>query len=166
MRKKTIYYNFTWVGYLLMVMGSIFGLLSVLAIPFGSIIEQDGGFQFVFLLSFGLPGLILISVGLGILLHHSRRKRSAQYLMDTGNLIICDNLNVTYSNIRINYEHKLYLTCSYVDNNGETYIFKSPILRYDPTPYLNDQVNVYHDPYDIKKYYIDIDGSLGNVHEL
>jgi hypothetical protein len=51
--------------------------------------------------------------------------------------------------------------------NGTTYIFTSQPLRSNPLPFLkNKTVTVYYEFDQMKKYFVDIDGSVENVVEL
>ena len=172
MRRKSIYLNLRWTGILLMGMGLIFLSVAIgmqfITIDFDTAgtITNESIFRLVFLLSFGLSALILIGIGLGIFIFYSRQKRKEQDLRNRRRQIIASNLAIAPSNIRVNMQYQMYLTCTYQDARGQQYIFKSRLLRFDPLPFLNNQVTVYYDPDKMSRYFVDVDASMQNVYEL
>lgn len=172
MRRKSIYLNLRWTGILLIGMGLIFLSVAIgmqfITIDFDTAgtITNESIFRLVFLLSFGSPALILIGIGLGIFISYSRQKRKEQDLKNRGRKIIASNLALAPSNVRINMQYQMYLTCTYQDARGQQYIFKSRLLRFDPLPFLSNQVTVYYDPDKMSRYFVDVDASMQNVYEL
>ncbi len=175
MRRKSIYLNLRWIGILLIGMGLIFLSVAIgmqfITIDFdttGTIVNvsEESIFRLVFLLSFGLPALILMGIGLGIFISYSRQKRKEQDLKNRGRQIIASNLAIAPSNVRINMQYQMYLTCTYQDARGQQYIFKSRLLRFDPIPFLSNQVTVYYDPGKMSRYFVDVDANMKNVYEL
>lgn len=182
MKKKSIYYSLTWVSVLLVVLGAIFLVvaLGMQLIPIGpeSFRYQINGvyqpynanslqvFRYIFLASFGLPGLILFGFGFGLLIYQKIKEKRAQELKQGGKEILCHQLELAYSSVQVNRQYKSYLTCIHTDKKGQTFIFKSRLLRYDPRPFLDDSVKVYYDRQDMRRYFVDIEGSMGDVFEL
>lgn len=174
MRRKSIYLNLRWIGILLIGMGFIFLAVAIgmQFIPIGfdtagtiTTVSEETTFRLIFLLSFGLPALILMGIGLGIFISYSRQKRKEQDLKNRGRKIIASNLALAPSNVRINMQYQMYLTCTYQDAIGQQYIFKSRLLRFDPLPFLSNQVTVYYDPDKMSRYFVDVDASMPNVYE-
>ena len=66
----------------------------------------------------------------------------------------------------VNNNRLTRLTCT-AKINGTDYIFKSQPLRLNPVPFLkNGLVDVYYDLGNMKRYFIDVDGSVRDVVEL
>ncbi len=181
---KGVYYNVKWIGVMLIVMGGIFLsvalIMQLVAIRPESFSFRVNGvmqpysehnvqmFRLIFLASFGIPAIILLSVGGAILWRAALKKRQAQVLQETGKMIYAHHLDLGMSAIRVNYQYKFYLTCSYTNPQNETFIFRSRLLRYDPRPYLEvpGTVKVYYDEMNIKRYFVDVEGSMRTVYEL
>ncbi|MGX7196354.1 hypothetical protein [Enterococcus olivae] len=182
MRKKSVYYNFDWVGYLLLFMGVLFMIPAFVmqVVPFGPHNfsftlngvpmpyneENLQMFRRIFLLAFGIPALILVLIGGIVLIRRIIKNNRDQRLKEMEQPIVCHNLNLEYSSVQVNYQNKRYLTCSYTDDRGDTYLFKSRILRYDPLPYLDGTVNVYQNEFKPKQYFVDVEGSMQPVYEM
>lgn len=175
MRKKSIYVKLRWIGILLIGMGLIFFFVAGL-MQFVTVNPQTSGmnpsrlseealFRLIFLVSFGLPALILMGVGVGLLISDFQKNKKERVLRAQGRQVIANHLNVIASNVRVNRQYQLYLTCSYTDARGNHYLFKSRLLRYDPLPFLDNQVRVYYDPNKRSRYFVDVDGSMQNVYE-
>jgi len=127
-------------------------------------------FRLIFLASFGIIGLIFSLIG-GLLIWRFRikRRRSAHLKRDGARLeAVVIGLETAYQHRRnasfgITNVRFLpsYLRCAYETSNGETYIFKSDLLRADPTPFLrDDKIKVYYDRENMSKYFVDVDGSI------
>ena len=182
MRKKSIYVNYSWVSYLLGGIGVVFFIpafimqvvtfspdnfnftLNGVRQPYTE--ENLRMFRRIFLFAFGTPALILIIIGATIFIIQWRKKQRAEELKQNGKMLVCQNLEIGYSSIQINHQYQILLTCSYTEKNGDVYLFKSRTLRYDPRPYLNGQVNVYHERENIKNYFVDVEGIMDNVYEV
>ena len=183
MKKKGFYYHFSWIGILLLVLGFLF-LIPAIGIQVMPIREEGlkltingiaqpytpenvQKLRWLFLLIFGSFSLVLLISGFIFTIRNWYKKKQKEQLRQTGTLIMADVMECTYTSIRINQRSALQLICSYKNKQGETFLFKSPSLRMDPTPYLeNRKVNVYWDQQNKKKYFIDIDGSVGDVYEM
>lgn len=182
MKKKSIYVNYSWVGYLLIGMGLAFFIPAFImqVVSFGPenfnftvngvrqpyTVENLLMFRRIFLFAFGTPATILVLIGSVIFVLQRRKKKRMEELKQEGQMIVCQNLEIGYSAIQVNHQYQMLLNCSYTDQKGDTYLFKSRTLRYDPRPYLNGQVNVYHERENIKNYVVDVEGSMSNVYEV
>lgn len=183
MRQKGFYYNFSWVGFLFLVLGLLF-LIPAIGIQIMTIKESNFNLtingvaqpytpenvqkiRWLFLAIFGSFSLILLIISVVFIARNQFEKKQKEQLKQTGTLIMADVMECKYSSVRVNHRSALQLICSYKNKQGEIFLFKSTSLRMDPTPYLeNRKVNVYWDPQNKKKYFIDIDGSVGDVYEM
>lgn len=183
MRQKGFYYNFSWVGILLLIMGILF-LIPAVTIQVIPIREESFNltingvaqpytpenvqkFRLLFLTLFGIFSVLLLSIGIIFTSRHHYKKKQKEQLKQTGMLIMADVMECNYTSVRINHRSALQLICSYKNKQGETFLFKSPSLRMDPTPYFeNRKVKIYWDQQNKKKYFIDIDESVGNIYEM
>ncbi|MEI5995120.1 hypothetical protein [Candidatus Enterococcus mansonii] len=182
-KQKSFYINFIWIGILPCIMG-LFLLVPALIIQVMPITETN--FQFsingvaqpytqenvqhmrhIFLLVFGIIGMVPILIGATLLFWNYRKKKQRQLLKEQGLALRAEVAQFTSSSIQINNRFATRLLCSYTNKQGETYLFKSQFLRMDPTPFLQDgQVTVYCDREDNIKYFVDVDGSVDRVYEL
>ena len=178
-RQRSFLWNFTWVGIMLLAMGVVFLGVAVLMqlVPINSetlSVYVDGvrrpsteetvhTFRLVFLLSFGIVGLGLAIAGGLVAGYIGLRRRLARRLKEEGVCITAEA--VEYALFAVNANHRNMascLRCAYTAPDGKTYIFRSGALRINPMPYLNQgQVNVYYDRDDMKRYFVDVDGSVG-----
>ena len=177
-RRQSFFQNFMWASVLLVIMGLVFCGAGV-AMQF-MYIDPDGTLETVdgeeypateksaaelceaFLLSFGGVGIILLGIGgcIGLpgVLHRARARR----LRADGICVLADVVDTTATNVYVNGTHLTRLRCSYTDMRGTTYTFRSGMLRADPRPFLQEgKVSVYHDPYNMRRYFVDVDASAG-----
>lgn len=118
-----------------------------------------------------LPTFILCVVGIpftvmGIvfLLVAVRRKKKKQYLMQNGRKIFAEvtggSRNYYYE---VNGRHPWKLECKYDDpSTGAVYLFASGNIRTDPQFYVGQQVAVYVDGENYKKYYVDVESLISS----
>ncbi|MBP1039635.1 hypothetical protein I6N95_01310 [Vagococcus sp. BWB3-3] len=182
-QQKSFLQSFRWVSFFLMAFGLVFicvGLImQVVRIGpenFNSYVNgvrqpyTESGvklFRLVFLLAFGGVGLITLTIGTIILWRFQHKKRLFRRLKDEGVKIVAEVVEYSPSAVTVNRRHLMRLLCSYTTTNGQHYLFKSGLLRRDPGPYLtDDQVTIYYDRENMKRYFVDIDGSVGKVYEL
>jgi len=176
MRKKSFLQSFAWVGIMLLLMGCFFLMFAIIIqiIPMnpGDVTVRYNGepmpsteasvsfFKLIFLFGFGTPALILMSIG-GILFGRTLgRKKRNRKLIEDGACVNADVIEYAHSAIRVNGRAMNYLRCAYT-MEGKTYVFKSGLLRMNPAPYLSqNKVKVYYDRANMKRYFVDIDGSL------
>lgn len=177
-RQQTFMQSLHWTGYILLLMGFIFLCVAVVIqlVPLSpenmstyvngvrqpTTEHSVNTFRLVFLLTFGLIGLILAIVG-GVITHRRiKRRRNAAQLKENGVRLIAQAVDYESSNVNINNRNLVRLCCAYTDFSGKTFIFKSDLLRMDPWPYLDEgKVTVYHDRDNMSRYFVDIDGSVG-----
>ena len=156
--------NMRWMVWLLCGMGALFlgiGIFVGLAAPgFENLSPEEAKiFTTAFLGAFGIPGVIMIAVGYIIGSRAGKRERLRQWLIQDGNYVWADIMDVSPNHVvRINGRHPYVLRCKYRHSDGETYIFKSQYLRYDPSSMFPDgRIKVWFDRDNIKNYYVDVD---------
>jgi len=122
---------------------------------------------------FGGLGLIFLIIGIFLFLRRRKRRREMERLKREGSLVVADVIsceptsirfgsNTRYNNYHTRGRPLYHLRCSYQGISDETYIFKSDLLREDPTPYLDEgKVNVYCDREHMTPYFVDVDESIG-----
>ncbi|WP_314063346.1 hypothetical protein [uncultured Vagococcus sp.] len=181
-KQKSFLQSFGWVGTLLIVMGLVFisvgVIMQVVRIApenFNSYVngvrqpyreEALQQFRLIFLLAFGGLGGIPVVIGCVLLGKSHHQKKVNHRLRDEGVKIVAEVVEYSSSIVEINRRSLMRLICSYT-SNGQHYLFKSGLLRRDPSPYLKDgQVTIYYDRDNMKRYFVDIDGSVGKVYEL
>lgn len=177
-RQRSFLQSFILVGVMLLVMGIVFSAVAVIMqlvslSPESMTLTVNGErvpatedtlalFRRIFLLGFGIVGLILLFAGGAALGTHVGKKRKAAWLKAEGAHIRAEVTEVEPTAVYVNHRPLGRIFCSYTDYTGTTYIFKSGSLRIDPVPYLRDGcVDVYYDRGDMKKYFVDVDGSVG-----
>lgn len=177
-RQKSFLQNFLWVSMLLLALGAIFLGIAVLIqlIPLApesvsvyangvlqpSTEETVRTFRFIFLLVFGSLGAAMILIAGIAALHNILRGRLARRLKTEGVMVTAGIVGYAPSAIYVNRRSLMRLRCAYAAPDGKTYIFKSGFLRMDPAPYLNTgQITVYYDPGNVRRYFVDVDGSAG-----
>lgn len=163
--KKRITLGLSWIGWMLLTMGLIFGATGVLIAVFAtSAVDaaEQAAFRLAFLCSFGGIGVILAIIGGVLLAKASTRRRRAEALEAGGTCAMADVVDITpVYTMNVNGRSPYILRCTYRHTDGQLYMLKSEYLRYNPKHLLpNNQVKVWIDPYDIKQYYVDVEGSL------
>lgn len=183
MKQNRFYYNFTWSGYILLILGLFFSIVAVVAqlipIPEDNFNLTVNGvsqpyspdnaikFRLIFLLVFGIISVILLIVGFVLIYRSNARKKKNLSLKQTGQLITGKMTECMYTHITINNHRALKATCFFESKNGERYTFITPFLKRNPMPYLiDDAVKIYWDPNNKKNYFVDIEDSIGKINEL
>ncbi len=107
---------------------------------------------------FGLLGLIFLAVG-GIWLYvMGRNARIAEELRRHGQRITAKVVNVELrTNIRVGNRHPWRIVAQAEDPSGAVRVFHSPNIWFDPSPYVQETVDVLVDRYEPKRYLVDID---------
>ncbi len=163
---KRITWNMTWVVWFLLLFGLIFIGVGTAAFVFarGSFesLEDERIFRYVFLGVFGGTGTVIFLVGLFVAYRFRKARLLADRLMSAGNSVWADVVDITlHYNMNMNGRSPSVLRCTYRHTDGQTYMFKSKYLRYNPKSLLKDgKVKVWLDPYDIRQYYVDVEGSM------
>ena len=124
--------------------------------------SEGSNFRLLFLLIFGILGIVLTTIGIILSIRMMKRKKENLWLKQSGKCVLAEVTSYESTGITVNDRRLPRVYCRYIDDKGRTYIFKSGALRTDPSPYLTDnQIKVYYDRQDISNYFVDIDGSVG-----
>ena len=94
---------------------------------------------------FMIVGALFFTVGVFFTWHTIRKS----LLISKGNRIMADIYDITV------YKGNSYMIHAAYTHRGQKYTFKSQLINFDPSPFLNTQVLVYVDPKNYKKYYVD-----------
>ncbi|MDR0469433.1 MAG: hypothetical protein LBH09_05615 [Peptococcaceae bacterium] len=174
--KKSFLQSFTWVGFFLLAMGVIFLAIATTmqmipmdvsdvhmyrnGLEMPATLESLKTFRLIFLLAFGIPGLVLLIIGGIVTMRGGAQRSLSRRLKEEGEHLIAEVTSPIPTNVSVNHRALMRLQCAYLDADGTTFLFKSGILRADPTPFLNQgQVDVYYDRRDMSRYFVDVDGS-------
>ena len=188
MRQRSMKVNMKFIGMIFAILGAVFipvGFIGPLIFQPGRMVTINGAYRplteadawigWLFGGIFWTIGVIFLMVGLVFLVRPAKRRREIERLKREGVRIEATVQSCEPSNIRLGVttggigDHggmggraTYHLTCSYEDFHGTTYVFKSDLLREDPTPYLQDgKVVVYHDRGGMNPNYVDVDESIG-----
>ena len=110
-------------------------------------------------LIFGIVGLPILIVGAVFLIILKSKKRKKQMLLKNGKAVdaVVTGGQKNY-NLTVNGKHPWKLECKYEDiYSGETYLYSSYNVWKDPALYIGQNVRVYVDRNNPKKYYVDVD---------
>lgn len=162
---KSIVVRTRWVSWFLLAMGAFFLAIGLMAYLLASGFENPADeqiFRYTFLGVFGGIGIVLMLIGLILGCQMQKKKAMADRLVASGHFVWADAVDVSINmNMRINHQSPCVLRCALRHTDGQTYLLRSPYLRFDPRAFLTDgKVKVWLDPYDIKQYYVDVDGSM------
>lgn len=124
---------------------------------------RSGSAATILFFIFGGLGLVFFLIGSGFLvkeiLHKSKQKQLKQNGRKLRATITGGDMCYT---ITINNRHPYKLDCMYQDEfTKESYLFSSDYVFDPPENYIDAQVDVYVDPNEMSKYYVDMD-SLSN----
>lgn len=143
---KVFFGFFTAFGAVFATIGAVIGFTA-----------PNGG---IFLLVFGLVGLVFLLTGVIGLAVLARKARLRRWLIENGRAI-----NAEYdgcgmqTSIKMNGRHPYVVQCHYTDSATRTiYIFRSEGLWFNPASLLEGRrtVRVLVHPDDFRKYYVDI----------
>ena len=177
-KPESFIYNFKWVGIMLLVMGIFFMgiavVIQLIPIDYQDIYHYQNGvqqvstpgtlrtFRLIFLLTFGLIGLILAMIAVIIFGRMRGAKKREQILKQEGTKVVATLTGYCASSVLVNGRRINRLQCAYTDFMGDTFIFKSRMLRMDPAHFLkNNEIAVYYERNNMKNYFVDVDGSAG-----
>lgn len=172
--KKRVTMNTKGISWLLCGMGALFLLLGggiCLIFNIEGVFSWSEAifFNVIFFGLFGAVGIAMIVGGVVLLRRISKKDKLKQRLIGEGNYVWAEIMEVSQSHdIRINGRSPYVMRCCYGHYDGNTYIFKSEYLRFDPYLLLKEgKVKVWLDRENIKNYYVDIEGSSEfNIIEL
>ncbi len=176
---KTIVYSFKWAGILLFISG-LFTLslsLFLMLFPFNPDdivhtvdgIRQPSTMQDVQIFrwmgfAWFIVSMFFIIFGLIILIKHHQQKKRRIDLKENGRKVYAYYTQTGYSIIRRNRVPIPYIYCK-TETGTNPQMFKSPLLKYNPSPFLKDQlIIVYLDDLNQSNYYVDLDESLKDTH--
>ena len=177
-KQKSFIYDFTWVSIMLIGMGILFLLVPTIlqivdispesvnyyhnGVKQPSTQETLNSFRMMFWLIFGSFALVMLIIGTIFAIRRKTRNNKNETLKREGTRLYAEFSGFAGSNVEVNNRNVSRLLCKYTDNQGRTYVFKSGLLRIDPSHYLRDgRVIVYHERGNLKKYFVDIDASAG-----
>ena len=177
MKKKSFIYQTWWIGLIPMLVGFIFIIVATVIqlVPMDGIdingvytenISAISDFRFIFLAVFGGSGLFIFMIVLLLIGYSKHQKVKNKWLKEQGIKMSAEVIDFQGTARTVNNNRLTRLTCT-AKINGTDYIFKSQPLRLNPVPFLkNGLVDVYYDLGNMKRYFIDVDGSVRDVVEL
>ena len=106
--------------------------------------------------------VLMLSSGVYFIWLGKKNEKLALRLKQDGMRLTAKFTGFENGNIAIKGQGTLkHLQCAFADGVGNTYVFKSFLLQKDPTPFLtNGELLVYHEPGNMKVYFVDVDGSV------
>lgn len=118
-------------------------------------------FRRIFLLSFGIPGIGMLLTGGGVLAKRMSRLKTEEKMKKEGTHIEAEVTGYPSTFVEWGQRFLARLECTYTTIDGKSHVFKSRLLRADPSPFLeNGKVNVYYNKENPKQYFVDVDGSI------
>ncbi|GAB2022817.1 hypothetical protein RyT2_18910 [Pseudolactococcus yaeyamensis] len=177
MKKKSFTFKTWWIGLIPMLIGGVFVIVATMMqlIPMAGVningvytenVSEIQGFRLIFLAGFGGIGFILLLIGLSFIGYAKQQKNKNQSLKEQGVKVNAEIIDFQATSLSVNNRRLLKLACT-AKINGTDYIFKSQPLRRNPLPFLeNNWVDVYYDLGNMKRYFVDVDGSVRDVIEL
>lgn len=116
------------------------------------------------LLILGSIGLVFFVLGGVFLAIVALRRRQEARLREQGSRILADIVGVRLDRrVSINSRHPFVIDCQAQNPaDGKVYVFTSPAIWYDPTPYLRSrtQLTVLVEGDNYRRYLVDTDGIL------
>lgn len=115
--------------------------------------------SWIFVLIFGLVGVIFAIVGVIMSILHIRKKKKEKWLRNNGRKILAEVTggHVCY-NYTVNNRHPFQMECRYEDTGyGQVYLFSTNMTWLNPNDYIGSQVAVFVDPSDMSRYFVDMD---------
>jgi len=105
----------------------------------------------------GAMGLVFFLIGGGLVLTRWKNKKKRQRLMFDGTRIQTKFVEVEKNtNLTVNGKHPYRIITNY-EKNDELYVFKSENIWFNPSQFITtEEIDVYVDPMEMKKYYMDI----------
>jgi hypothetical protein len=104
--------------------------------------------------------LLLLSVGIVLLSELNRRKRIRRLVEDNRYVWGTIESIVQNRNIRINSRHPYYALVRYRDHTGTIRTFRSRNVMNLPNSIIGQQIKVYVDESNYRRYYVDLDRVL------
>ncbi len=106
----------------------------------------------------GIMGVVFGAIGGGLFFSGINKSLKRKNLIKTGEVLTGTITNVvTVTNVRINGRHPYKVECEVVDQiTGEKYLYSSESIMNDMSCFIGSSIDVYVDPNDKSKYYMDI----------
>lgn len=118
-------------------------------------------------LLFPVMGLAFLLLGVGMLLWRARQKRGRADLLQNGQLIWAELVDVRFDiRVTVNGRCPHVIECQAREpRSGEVYVFVSEGLWFDPSPCLRPgaRIPVYVDPEDWRRYAVDTGAVLPDL---
>ena len=174
MKKKSFIYQTWWMGLIPILIGLVFVSVATMmqVIPMTGVningvytesISAIRTFRLIFLAAFGGIGFLLLVIGLCLIGYAKSQKNKNQSLKEQGIKISAEVIDFQSTALSVNHRRLSRLACT-AKINGTDYIFKSQPIRLNPLPFLkNNRVDVYYDLGNMKRYFVDVDGSVREV---
>lgn len=111
----------------------------------------------------GVQTVVFGGIGLGFLLGVRRRRLLREQLVAGGHREMAEVAGLEWqTNVRINGRCPCRVICR-IERNGVLHEYRSQALRFDPGLLPGSRVPVYLDPYDDKRYYVDVESAAPAV---
>lgn len=114
-------------------------------------------------------GLVFAGIGGGIFLVRAISGSNAKRLVKEGDKLVGKVEGVSQNTaVFINGQHPWVVTCVWTKSNGEIYRFKSKNIYTDPMDTFRpgDDIIIYVDRNNMKKYYVDVDQKMSKIHDM
>lgn len=114
-------------------------------------------------------GLVFAGIGGGIFLVRAISGSGAKRLVKEGDKLVGKVENVSRNTaVEINGENPWVVVCTWTKSNGEIYRFKSKNIYTDPMDTFRpgDDIIIYVDRNNMKKYYVDVDQKMSMIHDM
>lgn len=114
-------------------------------------------------------GLVFAGIGGGIFLVRAISGSGAKRLVTEGDKLVGKVEGVSQNTaVFINGQHPWVVTCVWTKSNGEIYRFKSKNIYTDPMDSFRpgDDIIIYVDRNNMKKYYVDVDQKMSKIHDM
>lgn len=114
-------------------------------------------------------GLVFAGIGGGIFLVRAISGSNAKRLVTEGDKLVGKVEGVSQNTaVFINGQHPWVVTCVWTKSNGEIYRFKSKNIYTDPMDSFRpgDDIIIYVDRNNMKKYYVDVDQKMSKIHDM
>ena len=149
------------IGAVFTILGLVFLIVAAILLITG-VAKTEGYFICI---PFLAVGGIFFFVGICFLIWEIKNKKMVKRLIENGNYIWAQITEVAPNyNVTVNGRNPFVVYCQFQDMEGTVHIFKSRDIFFDPQTLLkSEQVRVYVDNDNFKKYYVDIDEILPNV---
>lgn len=153
---------FTLVGSIFTIMGGFFlGTIVLIAFLLG------WDLTWIFILIFGLIGLIFLILGITFLTINERKRKMAQKLLDGGRFVWGTIQKTDYQyNVTVNGRHPACYIAIVESADGTTHVFRSGSVSTRFVPDLQGrQVRIYIEDDSYKNYYVDLEPLLATFQE-